>query len=84
MRGQHNRGKVLRKMCIRDRLYSSIRALLEGKLIEEVYRSEEAEDRQERRRYYKLTEKGKKALVREREEWRLFSGAISGLLREAP
>ncbi len=31
-------------------LYGSIQALLEGKLIEEVYRSEETEDRQERRR----------------------------------
>src|ERR1700685_4041591 len=41
-------------------LYSSIQALLEGKLIEEVYRPEETEDRQERRRYYQLTAAGRK------------------------
>jgi hypothetical protein len=35
-------------------LYGSIQALLEGKLIEEVYRSEEPEDRQERRRYLQV------------------------------
>jgi DNA-binding PadR family transcriptional regulator len=41
-------------------LYGSIQALLEGKLIEEVYRPEESEDRQERRRYYRLTAAGRK------------------------
>ena len=41
-------------------LYGSIQALLEGKLIEEVSRSEEPEDPQERRRYYKLTSAGRK------------------------
>jgi DNA-binding PadR family transcriptional regulator len=49
-------------------LYSSIQALLEGKLIEEVYRSEETEDRQERRRYYKLTAMGRKVARSEAEK----------------
>ncbi len=35
------------------------------------------------RRYYKLTEKGKKARVREREELLQFSGAIRLILQEA-
>ena len=33
--------------------------------------------------YYKLTEKGKKALSREKEEWQQFSGAINHILQEA-
>ena len=33
--------------------------------------------------YYKLTDKGKKALAREKEEWQQFSGAISFILQEA-
>ena len=49
-------------------LYGSIQALLEGKLIEEVYRSEESEDRQERRRYYKLTAAGRKLARSEAEK----------------
>ncbi len=49
-------------------LYSSIQALLEGKLIEEVYRSEETEDRQERRRYYRLTVAGRKVARSEAEK----------------
>ncbi len=49
-------------------LYSSIQALLEGKLIEEVYRSEEPEDRQERRRYYRLTAAGRKLARSEAEK----------------
>ena len=49
-------------------LYSSIQALLEGKLIEEVYRSEEPEDRQERRRYYRLTGAGRKLARSEAEK----------------
>jgi DNA-binding PadR family transcriptional regulator len=49
-------------------LYSSIQALLEEKLIEEVYRSEETEDRQERRRYYKLTAAGRKLARSEAEK----------------
>ena len=49
-------------------LYGSIQALLEGKLVEEVYRSEETEDRQERRRYYKLTAAGRKLARSEAEK----------------
>jgi DNA-binding PadR family transcriptional regulator len=49
-------------------LYGSIQALLEGKLIEEVYRSEETEDRQERRRYYRLTAAGRKLARSEAEK----------------
>ncbi len=33
--------------------------------------------------YYKLTEKGKKALARERQEWRRISGAFNLVLEEA-
>jgi DNA-binding PadR family transcriptional regulator len=49
-------------------LYGSIQALREGKLIEEVYRSEEPEDRQERRRYYRLTATGRKLARSEAEK----------------
>ena len=49
-------------------LYSSIQALLEGKLIEEVYRPEESADRQERRRYYRLTVAGRKLARSEAEK----------------
>jgi DNA-binding PadR family transcriptional regulator len=48
-------------------LYASIQALLEGKLIEEVDRPADTEERQERRRYYRLTIAGRK-LSREREK----------------
>jgi len=41
-------------------LYSSIQALLEERLIEEVDRSENAEPGHERRRYYRLTSAGRK------------------------
>ena len=53
-------------------LYSSIQALLEGKLIEEVYRSEDTEDRQERRRYYRLTAPDANWLDRKRRRWPTF------------
>ena len=49
-------------------LYGSIQALLEGKLIEEVYRPEDTEARQERRRYYKLTMAGRKLARSEAEK----------------
>ena len=49
-------------------LYGSIQALLEGKLIEEVYRPEESEDREERRRYYRLTAAGRKLARSEAEK----------------
>jgi DNA-binding PadR family transcriptional regulator len=41
-------------------LYSSIQALVEEGLIEEVYRSPEATGGTERRRYYRLTSSGRK------------------------
>ncbi len=49
-------------------LYSSIQALLEGKLIEEVERSEDIEVHSERRRYYRLTVAGRKAARSEAEK----------------
>ncbi len=49
-------------------LYGSIQALLEGKLIEEVYGSEDAEAREERRRYYRLTSAGRKLARSEAEK----------------
>jgi DNA-binding PadR family transcriptional regulator len=57
-------------------LYSSIQALLEGELIEEVYRPDETEGRQERRRYYKLTAGGRKVARSEAEK-------MAGVLRVA-
>jgi PadR family transcriptional regulator PadR len=33
--------------------------------------------------YYELTEKGKKALVKDRQEWRTVSGAFNLILQEA-
>jgi DNA-binding PadR family transcriptional regulator len=41
-------------------LYSSIRSLLEEKLIEEIDRSREPGPRNERRRYYRITSAGRK------------------------
>ena len=35
------------------------------------------------RRYYRLTENGKKALAKERKEWKRFSSAVSLILKEA-
>jgi DNA-binding PadR family transcriptional regulator len=49
-------------------LYGSIQTLLEGKLIEEVSRPEDAEVRQERRRYYRLTAAGRKLARSEAEK----------------
>lgn len=49
-------------------LYSSIQALVEGNLIEEVYPSEQADERQERRRYYRLTASGRKLARSEAEK----------------
>ena len=45
--------------------------------------SAERDENGRTRRYYKLTERGKKALVREREELLQFSGAIRLMLKEA-
>jgi DNA-binding PadR family transcriptional regulator len=43
-------------------LYGSIQTLLEGRLIEEVDRREDARPGPERRRYYRLTAAGRKRL----------------------
>jgi DNA-binding PadR family transcriptional regulator len=49
-------------------LYASIQALVEGNLIEEIHRSHEPEDSQERRRYYRLTAGGRKVARSEAEK----------------
>ncbi len=49
-------------------LYGSIQALLEGKLIEEVDRPGDSEERRERRRYYRLTVAGRKRTRSEAEK----------------
>jgi DNA-binding PadR family transcriptional regulator len=49
-------------------LYGSIQALLEGKLIEEVDRPWDTEERRERRRYYRLTAAGRKRTRSEAEK----------------
>ena len=49
-------------------LYGSIQALLEGRLIEEVDRPGDTEERQERRRYYRLTVAGRKRTRSEAEK----------------
>ena len=60
-------------------LYPALHGL-EGKGLIESYTQEE---NGRTRCYYKLTDKGKKALARQREEWFQFSGAISAMLQEA-
>ncbi|HLJ49705.1 MAG TPA: helix-turn-helix transcriptional regulator [Bryobacteraceae bacterium] len=57
-------------------LYSSIQTLLEEKFIAEVDMGEEANGRQERRRYYRLTALGRKLACSEAER-------LAGLLRVA-
>jgi DNA-binding PadR family transcriptional regulator len=49
-------------------LYGSIQALLEGKLIEEVDRLGDTDERRERRRYYRLTAAGRKCTRSEAEK----------------
>jgi DNA-binding PadR family transcriptional regulator len=49
-------------------LYGSIQALLEGKLIEEVDRPGDTDERRERRRYYRLTAAGRKRTRSEAEK----------------
>jgi DNA-binding PadR family transcriptional regulator len=49
-------------------LYSSIQALLEEELIEEVTRRSDAEPGNERRRYYRLTASGRKRARSEAEK----------------
>ncbi len=60
-------------------LYPALHGLEAKKLITSSTRLENGRER----RYYKLTEKGRKVLVKEREELLQFSTAISGLLKEA-
>jgi DNA-binding PadR family transcriptional regulator len=48
-------------------LYSSIRSLLEGKLIEELDSAEDPQFANERRRYYRLTSAGRKVARSEAE-----------------
>ena len=57
-------------------LYSSIQALLEGKLIEEVDRPENPEQPQERRRFYRLTAAGRRVARAEAEK-------LADILRQA-
>jgi DNA-binding PadR family transcriptional regulator len=57
-------------------LYSSIQALLEEKLIEEVDVREDAEPGRDRRRYYRLTSAGRKLARAEAER-------LAGILRVA-
>jgi DNA-binding PadR family transcriptional regulator len=57
-------------------LYSSIQALLEEELIDEVKAPNEADPNQERRRYYRLTGAGRKLARAEAER-------LAGLLRVA-
>jgi len=60
-------------------LYPALHGLEAKKLITSSVREENGRER----RHYKLTEKGRKALALERKEWLQFSGAITGLLKEA-
>ena len=57
-------------------LYSSIQALLEGKLVEEVASPEDTKLGRERRRYYRLTSAGRKLARSEAER-------LADLLRPA-
>ncbi len=60
-------------------LYPALHGLEAKKLITSSTRMENGRTR----RYYKLTETGRKALARERQEWLQFSGAISLILQDA-
>jgi PadR family transcriptional regulator, regulatory protein PadR len=60
-------------------LYPALHGL-EGKGLIQSYTEQE---NGRTRCYYKLTEKGKKALDREKQEWLRLSGAISLVLEEA-
>ena len=60
-------------------LYPALHGLEAKKLITSSVREEAGRSR----RHYKLTEKGRKALARERQEWREFSTAINGIFQEA-
>lgn len=60
-------------------LYPALHGLEAKGLIQSFTREENGRTRC----YYKLTEKGKKTLAKEKQEWLRFSGAINLLLREA-
>jgi PadR family transcriptional regulator PadR len=60
-------------------LYPALHAL-EGKGLIESYMEQE---NGRTRCYYKLTEKGKKALDADKKEWQQYAGAISMILKEA-
>jgi PadR family transcriptional regulator PadR len=60
-------------------LYPALHKLeLEGR----VESSEQVENGRTRR-YYRITPEGRKALAKDREEWRALSRAVSTILREA-
>src|SRR3984885_7652123 len=61
-------------------LYPALHGL-EGKGLIASYTQEE---NGRTRCYYKLTEAGKRSLVKEKQEWMRFSSAISMLLQEQP
>jgi transcriptional regulator len=60
-------------------LYPALHAL-ECKELVESYEQDEVG---RRRRYYRLTDKGRKQLVQDRKAWRQASAAISLILKEA-
>jgi PadR family transcriptional regulator, regulatory protein PadR len=60
-------------------LYPALHGL-EGKGLIASYTQEE---NGRTRCYYRLTEKGKRSLAKEKQEWMRFSGAISMILQEA-
>jgi PadR family transcriptional regulator len=67
-------------------------ALPEGTVYPALHRLERAglltsawsEDAPRRRRVYRLTARGRRALGREREQWRAFSRAVETVWKEAP
>jgi len=61
-------------------LYPALHGLEAKKLITSSTREENGRTR----RYYKLTDKGRKSLAAERKEWLEVSSAITLILREAP
>jgi transcriptional regulator len=60
-------------------LYPALHGLEAKELIE----SYEQEESGRTRCYYRLTQKGKKALAKQRAEWTQFSDAVSLILKEA-
>ncbi len=61
-------------------LYPALHGLEGKKLIS----SQTREENGRLRCYYKLTEKGRKALTTEKQEWERLSGAFNLILQEAP